>query len=303
MCTLDKKKRGFYLTIVETRNKRLWWLKKIARGRPKIQRRRRKPNKEKMRVAFGVWVGGTVDPGNPADERVEYVTEDLDASPDASDLEQPLSEAFKFVSELNPNDVVVLLNPKRVSLIEDPMAVVATLMRTKCHAMIAASRNPSDWVPVEIADALPDLPTSKARSKYPDASALVIGFAGAIKAVLGDRALRKTEQRWEGSLGAWDRFWTLAFLKSASRKKSRPYPKLALDYFEELGTCDSKNGDACFLIRTRMSARKKILAGVGIVTSIALVTLLVLGALHLQRKQSSKSERTLAQEVISPVRS
>jgi hypothetical protein len=238
-----------------------------------------------MRVAFGSWNGGSIEPGQPADDRVEYVTEDLDASPTDSDLEVPLSVALEYVSSLNPNDVVVLVDPTRASLEDDAMAIVAALMRTKCHAMIGSSRTPSRQVPEEISDALPDLPTSRAKSRYPDASALIVGFAGAIKAVLSDHALRKTQQKWQGESGAWERYWTLAFLKSASRKKSRQYPKLALDYFEELGTSDRSNDQACFRVRPRRSHHKAIVA-VGMIAGVAVVVLLGLLLLYFQRKRN-----------------
>lgn len=246
-----------------------------------------------MKVAFGLWndsdeeqVG--FDPGRPISEKIEYVVESLEACPQRDDLETTVQAAKKFLAKLHPNDVAVLFDPKRAFLRQDPMGVVAVLYRTKLQAMLASSRTAIEGVPDEVNETLTERrsATSRAKAHYPDAAAVVVGYVGALRAVLSDRALLHREQDFSDRPGGWDRHWTLAFLKSGASKRRRPYPRIALDFFEELGS-PSNDSKACFRVRSRSSFQKTVACVAGVVGVALLILIAVALAVAFKKKKKT----------------
>lgn len=214
----------------------------------------------------------------PKSEKLEYAVDFF--CPRGKSLNERLDAASEFLSQgLGTNDVVVLANAERVQLRGDPLAAVALLYRSKLHVVLAGSRAPLTGMPSNVQRALPKLPSSKAKARYPDAGALVVGYVGALRAIFQDAAVRRRAN--DAALGLlapaarrWDLFWTLAFVKSSSNHKTRGYPLIGVDFWEELHGASTASKRPCFSVRPA-STLENPLVWTGAFLGLVLVALAV----------------------------
>lgn len=188
---------------------------------------------------------------------------------DGSSLEDGLEELASHLSEFKTNDVIALLDGRKVDLIGDPLAGAALLYRSTCHIMVAVAGNDpagSNEDSESPTVSLPKMPRN-GLGRFPDASC-VVGYAGAINTVVTDKRIIN---RAKDSL---QKFWRQAFLKSIlAAKRGVEWPLIGLDYWGEACIGEGRkegrpNSKPCFRISERHGAMPYVFASIGIALAV-----------------------------------